>query len=80
MCGISYGGYLTARAITQTTRFKAAAMASGITDWFAIHAAQTGAPESAIRLEWDQSPFRAHDLLWDRSPVAHLDKVCTPTS
>lgn len=78
VCGISYGGYLTARAITQTARFKAAAMASGISDWFAIHGAQTGAPEAAIRLEWEQSPYQAHDLIWDRSPIAHVDQVQTP--
>ena len=28
--GISYGGYLTARTITQTTRFRASALVSGI--------------------------------------------------
>jgi dipeptidyl aminopeptidase/acylaminoacyl peptidase len=77
--GISYGGYLTARAVTQTTRFKAAVMASGISNWFALHTGQTTAPESAARLEWDRSPFDAAALLWDRSPSAHVRDVKTPT-
>ena len=35
--GWSYGGYMTAWAITQTTRFKAAVVGAGITNWLSFH-------------------------------------------
>jgi dipeptidyl aminopeptidase/acylaminoacyl peptidase len=77
--GISYGGYLTARTITQTTRFRAAALVSGISNWVGIHTGQTAAPESAHKIEWVENPFDIANLLWDRSPTAHVRNVKSAT-
>ena len=76
--GISYGGYLTALAATTTTRFKAAVMVSGISSWFGIHTGQTKAPQSAVQLEWDRSPYENQELLLRRSPSTHVGKAKTP--
>ena len=77
--GISYGGYLTARTITQDTRFKAAVLVSGIANWIGIHTGQTAAPESVHKIEWIDNPYDIPELLWDRSPSAHLKNVKSAT-
>jgi dipeptidyl aminopeptidase/acylaminoacyl peptidase len=77
--GISYGGYLTARTITQDTRFKTATLVSGISNWIALHTGQTAAPESAQKMEWVHNPYDISQLLWDRSPSAHLKDVKSAT-
>ena len=76
--GISYGGYLTALAVTTTTRFKAGVMASGISNWFSIHTGETKAPGSAVQLEWSRSPYENQELLLLRSPSTHVGKSKTP--
>ena len=77
--GISYGGYLTARTITRDTRFKTAILVSGISNWIGIHTGQTAAPEAAQKMEWIDNPYDITDLLWDRSPTAHLKDVKSAT-
>src|SRR5580658_2637126 len=77
--GVSYGGYLTACAITKTTKYRAAVMLSGVTNYYSVHTGWSAAPEAAAETEWGKNPYSAHDLLWDRSPSAHLDRVKTPT-
>jgi dipeptidyl aminopeptidase/acylaminoacyl peptidase len=76
--GVSYGGFLTAWAITQTTRFKAAVMGLGISNWIAI-AGQTPAPEAMVALYWKHSPDDEWQVLWNRSPSAYAKNVRTPT-
>jgi dipeptidyl aminopeptidase/acylaminoacyl peptidase len=75
--GVSYGGFLTALAITQTTRFKAAVVGLGISNWIAI-AGQTPGPESMVALYWKHSPYDRWQILWNRSPVAYAKNVRTP--
>jgi dipeptidyl aminopeptidase/acylaminoacyl peptidase len=77
--GVSYGGYLTASAITNTTKFRAAVMLSGVTNYYSVHTGWSAAPESADRLEWLRNPYDIHDFIWSRSPSAHLSRVKTST-
>jgi dipeptidyl aminopeptidase/acylaminoacyl peptidase len=76
--GWSYGGYMTAWAVTQTTRFKAAMVGAGITNLWSMYgtndlpnylAAFFGGPPSAATMK----------LYLDRSAMTHAHKVVTPT-
>jgi dipeptidyl aminopeptidase/acylaminoacyl peptidase len=75
--GVSYGGFLTAWAITQTKRFKAAVMGLGISDWISM-AGETPTPEAMVDLYWKHSPYEEWQLLWNRSPLAYTRNVRTP--
>lgn len=75
--GWSYGGFMTAWALTQTNRFKAAMMGAGICDFHSFHA-QTNTPD------WDRR-FIGVDLLEhpatyrERSAITYTARVSTPT-
>lgn len=75
--GWSYGGFMTAWAVTQTTRFKAAMMGAGICDYHSFHA-QTNIQD------WDERFLRATpneqpDVYRQRSAITHIRNVTTPT-
>jgi dipeptidyl aminopeptidase/acylaminoacyl peptidase len=75
--GWSYGGFMTAWAVTQTTRFKAAMMGAGICNWRSFH----GVAEIGT---WDQISYRASPYerggRYDRfSAIYYIDRVTTPT-
>jgi dipeptidyl aminopeptidase/acylaminoacyl peptidase len=77
VCGWSYGGYLTAWAVTQTQRFKAAIAGASITDWISFHGT-TDIPG------FDEAFFRADPYAVDgpyvtRSPIMAVHQVTTPT-
>jgi len=76
--GVSYGGFLTAWAVTQSSRFKAAVMGLGIGNWVSM-AGQTPGPEGMVRFYWLQSPYERSDLFWSRSPLAYVQRVKAPT-
>ena len=75
--GWSYGGFATAWAVTQTTRFKAAIVGAGVTDFHSFHA-QSNIPD------WDRR-FLAADMLDQpdayraRSAITFASRVTTPT-
>ena len=75
--GWSYGGFMTAWAVTQTQRFKAAMMGAGICDYHSFHA-QTNIQD------WDRR-FIGADLNEDpdayraRSAITFVRNVTTPT-
>lgn len=75
--GWSYGGFMVAWAVSQTTRFKAAVMGAGICDFHSFHA-QSNIPD------WD-SRFLAADpnenpqAYRDRSAITFAARVTTPT-
>jgi dipeptidyl aminopeptidase/acylaminoacyl peptidase len=75
--GWSYGGFMTAWAVTQTNRFKAAVMGAGICDFHSFHA-QTNIPA------WDRR-FIDADILEhperyrERSAITYAARVTTPT-
>jgi dipeptidyl aminopeptidase/acylaminoacyl peptidase len=76
--GWSYGGFMTAWAITQTTRFKAAIVGAGITDWFSFH----GVSEIPTWDEWylEAHPYEDRDDVYRKwSPMRHISNVTTPT-
>lgn len=75
--GGSYGGYLTAWAITHTTRFAAAVMDRGIVDLPALWG------ESDVRQyrawEFGGRPWETFDTWRAASPIAHIASARTPT-
>lgn len=75
--GWSYGGYMTAWVITQTTRFKAAAVGAGLTNLWSMWG--TNDIPSTLDDYFSGSPWRRFDAYLKRSPLAHVSKVTTPT-
>jgi dipeptidyl aminopeptidase/acylaminoacyl peptidase len=75
--GWSYGGFMTAWAITQTTRFKVAIMGAGITNWESYFA------QNSIR-DWQtvffgSTPYEAPEAHRARSPLTFINQARTPT-
>jgi len=75
--GWSNGGFLSAWAVTQTTRFKAAMMGAGISDWLNMHA-QTNIPDAdALMLLVDS--LDQPEVYYQHSPMTFASRVRTPT-
>jgi dipeptidyl aminopeptidase/acylaminoacyl peptidase len=77
IAGGSYGGFMAAWALTQTTRFKAAIMAAGISDFHSFHA------QSNIA-DWDTrfigvDPLEHPEVYRARSAITFASRVKTPT-
>ncbi|KAB8145066.1 S9 family peptidase [Chloroflexia bacterium SDU3-3] len=75
--GWSYGGYMTAWAITQTTRFKAAMVGAAITNWRSFH----GGAHIGL---WDRvslraNPYEQGGVFDTRAPITFVERVTTPT-
>ena len=75
--GGSYGGFMSAWAITQTNRFKAAIMVAGVSDFHSFHA------QSRIS-DWDMrflggDPLEHPELYRERSAITYAKRVQTPT-
>lgn len=78
--GGSYGGQLTNWAITQTTRFKSAVPSASISN-LVSHAYLIWALDYPL-VEWGgRHPWQENmaATLWERSALAHVAKVRTPT-
>lgn len=75
--GWSYGGLLTASAITQTRRFSAAVVGAGITNL--ISNAGTADIPSNIPEHFGGEPGKMLEPLCAHSPVLHVKGVNTPT-
>ncbi|MFL5762080.1 MAG: S9 family peptidase [Thermomicrobiales bacterium] len=75
--GWSWGGYLTARTITQTDIFKAASMGAGLSNVISDHG--TDDIPSANLLYFPGLPYQHLDHYWERSPIRHVTNVKTPT-
>jgi dipeptidyl aminopeptidase/acylaminoacyl peptidase len=77
VAGGSFGGFMTAWAITQTTRFKAAMMSCGVANWRSYHG-------TADIQAWDEvyyggSPYEVGGIYDRYSPISYVDRVVTPT-
>jgi dipeptidyl aminopeptidase/acylaminoacyl peptidase len=77
--GGSYGGQLTNWAITQTDRFKAAIPSASISNLISL--AYTIWAQDYIQVEFGGFPWQKDiaRFMWERSPLAHVEKVRTPT-
>ncbi len=76
--GWSYGGYMTAWVITQTTRFKAAMVGAGLTNMWSMYGTND-IPSVLISYFGGIPNARTLPLYLDRSAMSHIDKVTTPT-
>lgn len=77
VAGWSYGGYLTAWAITQTLRFKAAIAGASITNWYSFHGG-TNIP-AFDEIFYGTDPYALDGPYAARSPLFSIDHVRTPT-
>ncbi len=75
--GWSNGGFLSAWAVTQTRRFKAAMMGAGISDWLNMHA-QTNIADADILL-LGADPLEHPEVYHKHSPITYASRVVTPT-
>lgn len=75
--GWSNGGYLSAWAITQTNRFRAAMVGAGISDWHNQHA-QSNIPDADILL-LAADPLENSEAYRRVSPITYAARVTTPT-
>lgn len=75
--GWSYGGYLTAWAITQTNRFKAAVAGAAITNWLSFHG--TSYLCRWDELHYDANPYERGGVYDKFSPLNFIANATTPT-
>ena len=75
--GWSYGGYMTSWTITQTHRFKAAAVGAGVTDLWSF----TGTSDIPGFLPdyFGGEPWAQFDAFQKHSPITYVKNVTTPT-
>jgi dipeptidyl aminopeptidase/acylaminoacyl peptidase len=77
IAGWSYGGFISAWAITQTDRFKAASVGAGIVNWRSFHGVAEIGSWDAISLRAD--PYELGGIYDQRSPLTHIRNARTPT-
>ena len=75
--GHSYGGYLSAWAITQTNRYDAAVVSAGAPDLPALWAQSDTHQYRAF--EFDGFPWESFDKWRNSSPIAFIERAKTPT-
>lgn len=75
--GWSYGGYMTAWTVTQTTRFKAAMVGAGLTDMYSMHS--TNDLPGTVEAYFGGEPWDVEQLYRERSAMTHVKKAKTPT-
>jgi dipeptidyl aminopeptidase/acylaminoacyl peptidase len=76
--GWSHGGFMTAWAVGQTGRFKAAVMGAGICDWsMQVASGDYGIWDSTLSgsCGWEGTGPHRHDQL---SPISYASKISTP--
>jgi dipeptidyl aminopeptidase/acylaminoacyl peptidase len=75
--GGSYGGFMTNWVITQTPRFKAAVSVASVSNLISFYG--TSLYTDLIEAEFNMMPWDNYPLLWQWSPLAHVEHVTTPT-
>jgi dipeptidyl aminopeptidase/acylaminoacyl peptidase len=78
LTGGSHGGFLTNWITTRTDRFRAAVTQRSVSNWISEAGTQQYPPR-AMREEFGGTIWENHELYWGRSPLAHADRVTTPT-
>jgi len=78
--GWSYGGFMSAWAVTQTDRFKAAIMGAGVCDFHSFHA-QSNIPDWDMRFLSNEviTPSAHPEIYRERSAITYVQRVATPT-
>lgn len=76
--GWSYGGYLSARAITQTSRFKAAIVGAGLTNLISF-SGTSDIGQVYLPSYFDKYFWQDPSIYLKRSPIMDIAKVTTPT-
>ena len=76
--GLSYGGYMTNWAVTQTLRFKAAVAMGSLSNLVSFYG--TSIYQDLIHAEFVGMPWDAdnYQKLWKHSPLAYVKNVTTP--
>lgn len=75
--GGSYGGFMTNWVITQTNRFKAAVASASLSNLISFYG--TSLYTDLIEAEFNMMPWDNYPLLWQWSPLAHVEHATTPT-
>lgn len=77
--GASYGGYMTNWVITQTNRFRAAVPIASLSNLISFYS--TSLYQDLVHAEFNGFPWEGNNFqtLWQRSPLAHIKNVQTPT-
>ncbi len=75
--GWSYGGYMTSRIVSQTSRFKAARMGAGISDLISFYGT-TDIPGYQATFFGGYPSKATRQLYVDRSGLTYADQVTTP--
>lgn len=75
--GGSYGGFMTNWVVTQTDRYDAAVTVASVSNLISFYG--TSLYQLLIETEFNGLPWDNFSLLWHFSPMAHIDKVTTPT-
>ena len=78
LTGGSFGGFMTAWAVGQTDRFRAAVAQRGVYDLTGFYGSTDGAYK-LVEGEYDTTPWEEPAFLWEQSPVGHAADVETPT-
>jgi dipeptidyl aminopeptidase/acylaminoacyl peptidase len=76
--GWSYGGYMTAWVVSQTSRFKAAMVGAGLTNMWSMYGTND-IPNTLVGYFGGIPNADTLPLYLDRSAMHHIDKVTTPT-
>jgi dipeptidyl aminopeptidase/acylaminoacyl peptidase len=74
--GGSFGGFATAWIIAHTQRFKAAVTQRGVYNLISFYST-TDIPTFA-QTQFDLLPWENHEILWQKSPLAHSPHIQTP--
>jgi dipeptidyl aminopeptidase/acylaminoacyl peptidase len=75
--GWSYGGFMSAWALTQTDRFKAAIVGAAITNWRSFHGTASIGTWDAISYRAD--PYEYGGRYDQFAPINYVNKATTPT-
>ncbi|MBV9774009.1 MAG: S9 family peptidase [Gemmatimonadetes bacterium] len=75
--GSSYGGFMTNWIITQTPRFRGAVASASVSDLVSFYG--TSLYSDLVETEFNGVPWKNYAMLWQWSPLAHVEGVRTPT-
>ena len=75
--GGSFGGYMTAWIVGHSDRFSGAVAQRGVYDLASFYGSTDAF--QLVEMDFSTTPWEDPAFLWERSPVAHVEDVTTPT-